>query len=439
MKKNRVMFLLHRMIGENRITTAMPLYSGKTREEACTLITSELLHRIGLAMAAGMLLLVVSFVASSNEKEENERQLTRPAVGEASRFIPVLLETEEGLLSGELELGARRYTEEEVEELHRMVQEQLEDCISGSNKDLLHVTEDLYFPEELPGLSTGLSWYSDHPELVTGRGEVKNEELSVPAEVTVTAKIFYGEEYRTFSRQITVMPKVYTDAEAAWRNGMKSLQEQEKEGRTSESFLLPETVLGMRISLPEQNSVPLPAVCAVLLAAMLPAAYYGYFNDIEKKKRKRAEEAKRAYQEFMTRLSLLMAAGLSARYTWKRLTGEYTERYGRDGHVLARELFVTESELENGRSEVLAYEAFGERMGIVSYQRLAALLTQYVTKGVQGIQQQLLNEAKEVLAQEREQIKVRGEEAGTKLLLPMMGLLVLVFAILLVPAFLSFS
>jgi dihydrodipicolinate synthase/N-acetylneuraminate lyase len=47
-------------------------------------------------------------------------------------------------------------------------------------------------------------------------------------------------------------------------------------------------------------------------------------------------------------------------------------------------------------------------------------------------------EAKEVMAQERAGIKVKGEQAGTKLLFPMMGLLFLVFAILLVPAFLTF-
>ena len=49
----------------------------------------------------------------------------------------------------------------------------------------------------------------------------------------------------------------------------------------------------------------------------------------------------------------------------------------------------------------------------------------------------LLQEAKEVMAQEKAHIRQKGEQAGTKLLLPMMGMLFLVFAILLVPAFQS--
>lgn len=439
MKKSVGQKMFSRIITEERVMAAMPLCSGKKREEVREQLASELLRRMGLVMLIGMLILVISLVLAKDQNKEPERILKRPAAGEASLKIPVLLETEEGFLEGELELGAHQYTEEEIEGLHKKTEEQLRSSICGTNEDLLHVTEALQLPERLPELSVKLSWRSDHPELVTAAGEVKNEELWEPVEVTIEAKIFYGEEYRIFSEQLTVLPKAYTNAETAYREGMAKLQEQEMEERTKESFFLPETVLGMRLLFPEEKKLPISIVCAILFAVLFPVAYYGYFSDIEAKKKKRIREAKEAYQEFMTRLSLLMAAGLSSRYAWKRLTEDYIRRYGSNGHVLAKELFVTESELENGRSETSAYEAFGERLGIVSYQRLASLLAQHVAKGVQGMQQQLLNEAREVLAQEREQIKVRGEETGTKLLVPTMGLLVLVFAILLVPAFTSFS
>lgn len=439
MKKGVGQKIFSRIITEERVMAAMPLYSGKTREEVREQLASEMLHRMGLIMLAGILMFIISFVLAKSQKEENQRILKRPAAGEAPLKVPVVLEIEEGLLEGELELGAHQYSEEEIEKLHANAEVWLRNSIHGANKDLLHITEALQLPRELPEYSARLSWHSDHPELVTAAGEVKNEELSEPTEVTVEAKIFYGEEYRVFAEQITVLPKAYTKTELAYREGMAKLQEQEMAERTEESFFLPETVLGMRLMLPEEKKVPILSVCAALLAMLFPAAYYGYFNDIETKKKKRVKEAREAYQEFMTRLSLLMAAGLSSRHAWKRLTEDYTKRYGSSGHVLAKELFVTESELENGRSEASAYEAFGERLGIVSYQRLASLLAQHVAKGVQGMQQQLLSEAREVLAQEREQIKLRGEETGTKLLLPTMGLLVLVFAILLVPAFASFS
>ena len=92
-------------------------------------------------------------------------------------------------------------------------------------------------------------------------------------------------------------------------------------------------------------------------------------------------------------------------------------------------------ELEYGHSESVVYDTFGRRIGVLPYQRMASLLTQNVSKGIQGIRVLLLQEAKEVMAEERAKIKIKGEQAGTKLLVPMMVLLVLVFAILLVPAF----
>ena len=125
------------------------------------------------------------------------------------------------------------------------------------------------------------------------------------------------------------------------------------------------------------------------------------------------------------------------RQAFVRLAEEYEKNHG-SKHVLAAELKVTRQELDNGCSEAVAYEEFGRRLGVLPYRRMASLLTQNVSKGVQGMRQLLLLEAKEVMAQDRANIRQRGEQAGTKLLLPMMGLLLLVFAILLVPAFQSF-
>ena len=107
-------------------------------------------------------------------------------------------------------------------------------------------------------------------------------------------------------------------------------------------------------------------------------------------------------------------------------------------HMLTAELKVTNREMEHGQSEQEVYEAFGRRIGVLAYRRLASLLSQNVSRGVQGIRQLLLIEAKEVMAQERAGIIIRGAQAGTKLLLPMTGLLFLVFAMLLVPAFQTF-
>lgn len=94
-------------------------------------------------------------------------------------------------------------------------------------------------------------------------------------------------------------------------------------------------------------------------------------------------------------------------------------------------------EMQDGMGERKAYENFGRRCCQPQYRKFASLLMQNVRKGTRGMQQLLDAEAEEAFQQRKAYARQLGEEAGTKLLLPMGLMLVLVFAILLLPAMLS--
>jgi hypothetical protein len=91
-------------------------------------------------------------------------------------------------------------------------------------------------------------------------------------------------------------------------------------------------------------------------------------------------------------------------------------------------------ELRSGISEGLSYEHFGKRTGLQEYIRLSALLTQNLKRGNSMLLERLREEA-DKSAEERLQSKKLGEEAGTKLLVPMVLMLAVVMAIIMVPAF----
>ena len=71
--------------------------------------------------------------------------------------------------------------------------------------------------------------------------------------------------------------------------------------------------------------------------------------------------------------------------------------------------------------------------------KFAALIIQNSKKGNKGFSQLLISEAREAFEDRMEIARKRGEEAGTKLLIPMMLLLILVFLIIMIPAFMSFQ
>lgn len=423
------------LVPEGKLRDALELYPGKTREEVRELLFRELVKRMGSGMVVMVFFLVLALLSGKGKPEESG--ILRPDPGAADTTVRVRMELESGWKSFPVAVGSLEYEEDRIEELHREAEVYLKEVVQGENESFARVTEAMFFPDTLPATGGEIYWTTDAPWLVTSEGEVLNGDLAAPEEVKITAEIFYGSESRYFSEVVTVYPAVYTGEEELLRAAQRELSVQEEKSRTEERFILPETILGYRLEQVKTQGFSAGAFLA-LLAIVIPLLLYsGYFSSLDTRRKERKEQAGSCYMEFVTKLSLLLAAGISVRQAFLRLTEEYEKNYG-PHHVLAEELKVTKQELENGRSETVVYEDFGRRIGVLAYRRMASLLTQSVSRGVQGMRNLLLQEAKEVMAQERANIRQKGEQAGTKLLLPMMGLLILVFAILLVPAFQSF-
>lgn len=80
----------------------------------------------------------------------------------------------------------------------------------------------------------------------------------------------------------------------------------------------------------------------------------------------------------------------------------------------------------------------GRRFGLSQYKMLSVLLVQNLRKGNENLLELLEREAAAVTEERKRNAKVQGEEAGIKLLLPMVMQLIVVLIILMVPAFLNF-
>ena len=99
------------------------------------------------------------------------------------------------------------------------------------------------------------------------------------------------------------------------------------------------------------------------------------------------------------------------------------------------ELVKTCLEMERGVYEKEAYERLGRRCGLAEYKILSVLLVQNLKKGNQSILELLEREAVSAGEERLRRARIQGEEASTKLLLPMILQLLVVFIILMVPAF----
>ena len=122
---------------------------------------------------------------------------------------------------------------------------------------------------------------------------------------------------------------------------------------------------------------------------------------------------------------------ISDEYQKKRQTAGTKARFAYE------EIVKTGFEMQSGVSEQRAYERLGERCRVSCYKKLMGLLIQNVRKGNRGLGELLEAEMWQAFEGRKDLAKKQGEEAGTKLLLPMMGMLAVVMVIVIAPALMS--
>lgn len=388
-----------------------------------------------LFAAGAVLILAIALLVGSGRRETAmpEGQVERPEYGARRvRLVARYGDYESGL---EFPVSARERSAQEVEELFGLVKELLKERILGGNASLFEVTENLVLPEELPEYDLEILWKSSDRKLMSGDGSVHNRELSKAQAVTLTARLCYGEFTEECSYEVMVQPYPYTEEEFLAKRLQDALDASDEETAGEGYLVLPESVEGNGVtwSRPKQDMTGI----FLLLGAVAVFAVYGReVSVLRKKKKEREEELLMDYPDFLSRFLLLLGAGMTVRGAWEHMLADY-QKSGRRRYVYD-EMQRTMAQIEVGMPELRAYEQFGRRCGLISYLRFTTILTQNLRKGSSGIAQLLRMEAQEAFSERKNHARKKGEEAGTKLLLPMGGMLVIVFVLILVPAFASF-
>ena len=158
--------------------------------------------------------------------------------------------------------------------------------------------------------------------------------------------------------------------------------------------------------------------------------------------KERQDQMRLDYAEFVNKLLILLGSGMSLKQSLNRISARYLDKRQKKQtkkRFLYEELLVTNYEIQDGESERRAYQKFGERTGLSCYHRLVRILIQNLQTGNRGLCELLGQEATVALEERKALAKKLGEEAGTKMLLPLIMMLGIVIAIIMVPAMQSFS
>ncbi len=393
----------------------------------------------GLCVVGSLLLYMGLTFFSKGESEIVGNRLERGGYGDGSSVYEVEVD---GLLEEPVDLtvevGPRIYTEKEAERVFEKIMEGMEEKIRGKNPSLMEVREDLKLPSRWEDSGVRLLWYSEDPEWISATGKIEKtveEPQNVQLQVHMSAGK-YQAEYLIFLR---LMPVIQTDEEALKSGLIKEIASREENAQSEPWMELPETYEGRRLTYrkKEENLYAVIPILGVVMAVLL----FSQESAEQKKKEKlREKELLMDYAELVSKLMVLIGAGLTVRSAWERMVRDYESAL--DGRRIKRrvayeEMRQTSFEIANGISESVAFREFGRRCGVQQYLKLSSLLEQNRRSGMKNLRAILTAEMEDAFEARKNLARTMGEEAGTKLLAPLFMMLGIVMVMIMVPAMMS--
>lgn len=385
----------------------------------------------------GIVIMVLSllFPIGSSNFTENGR-LERNEFGEGEKQISLIAITNQEETIIEYNVAERKFTESEIQNMLPEFKAKLESAVLGANESLDKIQSTLSLVEQLEGYPFYITWSSERSDLIGSEGNLK-EEIVEPVPVMMTAEFEYEEWIFEHSFLIVLVPREYSPLEEWVHQLEDALVRADEESKNQTYMNLPQTIGGTSVKWSEKREnkgLKIGGFCVAV------AIIFFYADSTEKKERekKRLQEIRKDYPEFVMKCAMLVGAGMTPRQVFERLGKVYRENDSAK-NPLYEEVLVTNRELGNRIAERRVYESFGRRCGIRETEKLGSMLSRNLTKGTEGLKNALREEAKEAMEMEKERIRKQGETAGTKLLFPMLILLLIVMVIIMIPAFSTFS
>ena len=382
----------------------------------------------------------VSAVLAAEMYEGETREVTsleKNSRDNGLEAIPLQVETEDGAREEvTITIPEFRYSEKEAQRLLEKKAEELDGKILGENRTLTHIDHNLDLPASFSDSDITIQWSSTKPEYLRWDGTLLSGIPEAGCPAVLLATLYLQDQMLDYRRDIVLFP---SEEKGAFAGELQEEAEKLNQPSSGNRFLLPGEWKGRKLKWFQKNEQAGSGLCLLLLAGICFCAAADR-NRREHAEKKRKEQLELAYPELVSKIQLMTGAGLSVRNVFRRLTEDCRREQagGKKGSPALEEAARTWQEMENGVLERDAYEHLGERCGLAVYRELALLLEQNRKRGNAKMNELLEQEAQRAFETRKRTARAEGEKVSVRLLLPMGMMLVIVMALILVPAFLSF-
>lgn len=178
------------------------------------------------------------------------------------------------------------------------------------------------------------------------------------------------------------------------------------------------------------NGMLLSAVAAVAFVAVPFLVDSSLKEQIEKRRRSIQME----FPEFVNKLTLLVNAGMTISKAWEKIINENKKE-----HILYDEMRYALMEIKAGKAEAIAYEEFARRCRVKEVTKFVSVIVMNLKRGGAEVVPVLKAQGDECWEMRKNAARQLGEEASTKILIPMMIMFLGIVLIVATPAMLSMT
>ncbi len=369
-------------------------------------------------------------------EKENISSIEKNESGEGSLEKELIAETRDGQ---EVEISVtvpeKTYSKSKAKNLLEEEAQNLPDIILGDNSSFNEICHDMVLPNVGTNQSISIKWTSLTPEIISSDGKIQDDVSDEGSEAVLNAILSLQDEEYEYQKTITVYPN-------ADDNSLKSEIQREVEKQNadnkSDEYILPENVNGEELTWRETSGNSFAIVAFLLLAAGV-LLKFNKNQKADEQRKKRNERLKREYPELISRLLLMLYSGTGVRAAFFVLSDLYarSKESGGERYEIFEEMIAACRTMNSGSTEEEAYKSMADRCPVPCYRRLSVLLIQNAKRGGKGFTDALEQEVTASYGERKRAAEIAGETASIKLLIPLGMMLIVVLAVMMIPAFLS--
>lgn len=331
-----------------------------------------------------------------------------------------------------IEVAGKRRTKKETYRAIDKGKKLLVKKMLANNKSVNKVNSHVDFVNSIGKEDIKVSWGIENSDLIGYDGEIGKNVPRKGSLVKLTAIMELDKITENYQFYIKVFPEKKNS------NLQRYLQKHvDEKSITEREVSLPKKIGGKAYRYFVENTnysiwiFPLALVIAIVLFVIKD-------KDLDKEVEERQKQMLRDYPNIVSKLLIYFGAGLSIKSALERIVYEYNKQKN-EIHYAYEEMEIAITKMKSGVSEATAIAEYGDRCGIHCYIKFANIIEQNLRRGSKDMVYALKSEVNSAVNARKNSILKEGSEISTKLLGPMVVMLIISIAIIMVPAFLSIN